>query len=95
MREQLIPILRLEEFYDLSENGRPCDGNEDELLVIVRGEKRSVAIPVDDILGQQQVTIKPLQGYAKDIKAGAGWALLGSGETALVLDCIRLDNSGA
>ncbi len=95
VREELIPILRLEEFYHLNDKEGPPNGNGDELLVIVRGEKRAVAIPVDDILGQQQVTIKPLQGYAKDIKAGAGWALLGSGETALVLDCIRLDHVGA
>jgi len=88
VREELIPILRLEEFYHLKNSERP---KEQELLIIVRSERRPVAIPVDDVLGQQQVTIKPLQGHAKSIRAGAGWALLGSGETALVLDCVRLD----
>jgi len=91
VREELIPILRLEQFYHLSDPPRSADDN---LLVIVKSERRSVAIPVDEVLGQQQVTIKPLQGHAKGIRAGAGWALLGSGETALVLDCMRLDQEG-
>ena len=95
VREDLIPVLRLEQFYHMDQIAVSggCPGGE--LLVIVRSEKRSVAIPVDSILGQQQVTIKPLQGYAKDIRAGAGWALLGSGETALVLDCMRLEQAEA
>ncbi len=92
VREELIPILRLEQFYQQEDQHDP---REEQLLVIVRSERRPVAIPVDEVLGQQQVTIKPLQGHATDIKAGAGWALLGSGETALVLDCIRLDQSAA
>ncbi len=91
VREELIPILRLEQFYHLDNSKRSVDDN---LLVIVKSERSSVAIPVDEVLGQQQVTIKPLQGHAKEIRAGAGWALLGSGETALVLDCMRLDQEG-
>ena len=87
VRDELIPIVRLEEFFRLEEDERDLHSR---LLVIVRGERGGLAIPVDEIIGQQQVTIKPLQGHAKDIKAGAGWALLGSGDTALVLDTRRL-----
>jgi two-component system chemotaxis sensor kinase CheA len=87
VRDALIPIVRLEDFFHLEKDERDLNSR---LLVIVRGERRGLAIPVDEIIGQQQVTIKPLQGHAKDIKAGAGWALLGSGDTALVLDTRRL-----
>jgi two-component system chemotaxis sensor kinase CheA len=87
VRDELIPIVRLEEFFHLEKDERELSSR---LLVIVRGERGGLAIPVDEIIGQQQVTIKPLQGHAKDIKAGAGWALLGSGDTALVLDTRRL-----
>ena len=92
VREELIPVIRLDQFYGLMGPPRRSTGDK-PLFVIVRSARSSVAIPVDDVLGQQQVTIKPLQGHAKEIRAAAGWALLGSGEAALVLDCMRLSTA--
>jgi len=44
------------------------------------------------VIGQQQVTMKSLQGQLKDIRAGSGCALLASGDVAIALDCERLVN---
>jgi len=113
VRDDLVPIFSLREFYRLEDERSvyPGDGQTEApeehclaekidpagdvpLLLIVQAGDRPLAIPVDDIAGQQQVTIKPLQGQARSIRAGAGWALLGSGATALVLDCARIAEGG-
>lgn len=107
VRDELVPVFSLGDFYRLN-GDREATGMHGEkdlesgmeqqddvpLLLIVQAGDRSLAIPVDDVAGQQQVTVKPLQGQAKAIRAGAGWALLGSGSTALVLDCARIAERG-
>jgi chemotaxis protein histidine kinase CheA len=44
-----------------------------------------VALPVDEVMGQQQVTLKPLTGHLSAIRAGAGCAVLPSGDVAIAL----------
>lgn len=60
------------------------------LYVIVRGDKQRVAIVVDELIGQQQVLMRPLQGYLSSIRGVTGCALLASGEVGLLLDISHL-----
>jgi len=87
VRKKLTPICRLQRFYEEAGEDRPLP---EQILVVVQTAKGTVGVPVDDIIGQQQVTIKPLQGQVQTIRAGAGYALLGSGEVAIALDCESL-----
>lgn len=87
LRDELTPVCRLQRFYEEAGDGRPL---AEQILVVVQTATGMLGIPVDEIVGQQQVTMKPLQGQVQDIRAGAGYALLGSGEVAIALDCERL-----
>jgi two-component system chemotaxis sensor kinase CheA len=87
VRDELMPVCRLQRFYEEAGEERPL---VEQIVVVVRTTKGILGVPVDDILGQQQVTMKPLQGQVQDIRAGAGYALLSSGEVAIALDCERL-----
>lgn len=87
VRDELTPVCRLQHFYE--EGGEECPLVE-QVLIVVQTTRGMLGVPVDEILGQQQVTMKPLQGQIKNIRAGAGYALLGSGEVAIALDCERL-----
>lgn len=60
------------------------------LFVIVGKQATRVAIQVDELVGQQQVLIRPLQGYLSGIRGATGCALLGSGDVGLVLDVGRV-----
>ncbi len=84
VRDVLIPVLRLEDFYGETVDHKPLTG---EVVVLVRTSRGELAFPVDEIVSQQQVTMKPLQGQLKQIRAGAGCAMLGSGDVAIALDC--------
>lgn len=87
VRDDLVPVCRLQRFYGEAGEERPLF---EQILVVVQTTRGMLAVPVDEIVGQQQVTMKPLQGQIRDIRAGASYALLGSGEVAITLDCERL-----
>jgi two-component system chemotaxis sensor kinase CheA len=87
VRDELTPVCRLRRFYDELSEEPPLD---EQVLVVVQTSGGMLGVPVDEIVGQQQVTMKPLKGQAESIRAGAGYALLGSGEVAISLDCERL-----
>jgi two-component system chemotaxis sensor kinase CheA len=87
VRDELTPVCRLPRFYQEAGDERSL---VEQILVVVRTTKGMLGVPVDEIVGQQQVTMKPLQGQVQEIRAGAGYALLGSGEVAIALDCERL-----
>ncbi len=90
VRDELLPVCRLRQFYE--ETGAPARPLTEQIMVAVRTSKGVLGLPVDEVIGQQQVTMKSLQGQLKDIRAGSGCALLASGEVAIALDCERLVN---
>ena len=88
VRDTLVPVLWLHRYYG--------DGNVDESLdgrtvVVVQARGRAVALPVDALIGNQQVMLKPLPLLLSTIRAAAGCGMLRSGDVALALDCDRLD----
>ncbi len=87
VRDELTPVCRLERFYNDVCERRPL---VEQVLVVVQTSNGMLGLPVDEIIGQQQVTMKPLQGQVQDVRAGASYALLGSGDVAITLDCERL-----
>ena len=89
LRGNMIPIVRLDRFFDQLE-AEPEDPNAQPILVVFSTATGSIAVPVDEVLDRQQVVMKPLVGQLASVRASWGCALLGTGEVALVLDCERL-----
>jgi two-component system chemotaxis sensor kinase CheA len=56
------------------------------LLLVVEVDEQSTALAVDELIGQQQVLIHPLQGYLTDVQGVSGCVLLGEGDVGMVLD---------
>ena len=89
LRGTMIPIVRLDEFFNEATHG---EGRKPvpPILVVFNTATGPIAIPVDEVLDRQQVVMKPLVGKLASVRASWGCALLGTGEVALVLDCERL-----
>jgi len=83
LRDMTLPLLRLSRFFGADDSS----GSMDCYYVIVVGlaEKR-VGILVDDLLGQQDIVIKPLGDTFKGVRGVSGAADLGDQRTILVLD---------
>lgn len=81
--EELVPIQALTGDADR-------DVSQESLLLVVETGERGVALAVDELIGQRQVLIQPLQGYLTDIQSVSGCAMLGEGDVGMVLDLNRI-----
>ncbi len=87
MRGQHIPVIRLSDVFDLpTQRIEPWEG----ILVCVETEAGRIAIMVDELVGRQQVVIKPLGKSLAKLKEITGGAILGSGDIALILNVDEL-----
>ena len=82
-RGQHLPILRLYELFGTK--GAQTD-LEKGLLVVVEADGRQVGLFVDDLLGQQQISIKSLEKNFRRVPGVAGATILGDGRVGLILD---------
>ena len=83
LRENTLPLLRLDKFFDLDNANKP--GSSFYVVVVGAAEKR-LGIVVDDLLGQQDIVIKSLGSVFEGLKGVSGAADLGDQRTILVLD---------
>ena len=83
LRGNVIPIIRMNEVLDVE----PLEEKPDSLTVVIisKGEKM-VGLVVDNLIGQQEIVIKPLGKYININKIISGATILGDGEVALILD---------
>ncbi|HHY70774.1 MAG TPA: chemotaxis protein CheA [Thermoanaerobacterales bacterium] len=87
LRGNVIPIIRLSRALDIKKQ----DENPENLtLVVVKKGEKDIGLAVDDLIGQQEIVIKTLGNFFKDIKFIAGATILGNGEVALILDINKL-----
>ncbi len=83
LRGTVIPLIRLNQLIDV-ESASPEDGNL--TVVIVKKGDKMAGIVVDELRGQQEIVIKSLGKYIKQVKFISGATILGDGEVALILD---------
>lgn len=86
IRGECYPIIRLHEIYEVQ--AQTTELTEGVVIRIGTGEKQACLF-VDEILGGQQVVIKPLPKYitkVKKISGISGCTLLGDGSISLILD---------
>lgn len=83
LREQTLPLLRLERLFRVERVG--INPGEQYVVVVGSAEKR-LGIVVDDLLGQQDIVIKPLGPAFRTLRGISGAADLGDQRTILVLD---------
>lgn len=88
LRGRFIPVCRLERFFTGMRNDMPP--LTDMVSLIFETSTGLIAVPVDEVMDRQQVVMKPLEGTLTRLRASWGFALLSTGEVAMVLDCERL-----
>ncbi len=92
-RGQHLPILRLYEQFGAE---GAVTNLEKGLLVVVEADGRQVGLFVDDLQGQQQISIKSLEKNFRRVAGVAGATILGDGRVGLILDIsglIRVNNA--
>jgi two-component system chemotaxis sensor kinase CheA len=85
-RGEIVPLLYLSQLLEVSDEqlGR-------EAIIVEIGQKKT-ALVVEELLGQQEIVVKPLDKYLRRVPYLGGATILGSGEVALILDMHGLAN---
>ena len=94
VRDSLVPVLHLGRLLGLDGKGAPCNGNggssREKLAVVVASQEKRQCLLVDELLGKEEIVIKSLGGWLRNIQGVAGGAILGDGTVGLILDVAGL-----
>jgi two-component system chemotaxis sensor kinase CheA len=86
-RGHLMPLIRLGEVFHVESEARhPWEG----LVVAVEHKNEQKALLLDELVGKEEVVIKNLGGYLKNVKGLAGGAIMGDGRVGLIVDIAGL-----
>ncbi|TCI27418.1 chemotaxis protein CheA [Exiguobacterium sp. SH3S2] len=80
-RGQLVPLVYLKEIF-----GIDSETKSQFPVVVVRKGNKLVGVVVNDLIGQQEIVMKPLGTYLEGIPAISGATILGDGRVALIVD---------
>ncbi len=86
-RDSVIPLLRLQEVFMVSQNGNTSDT---EYMVLVGAGEKRFGLVVDRLIGQEEVVIKSLGDYLGNIPGIAGGTITGDGRVRLIVDCANI-----
>lgn len=85
-RDETIPVLRINEIFKLK---LPVEPRNLKFLVLASAGPKSVGFLVEELIGEQDVVIKPLADHVFKSRGLAGSTILGDGTIALVLDVME------
>ena len=94
VRDNLIPLIRLDQLLRLNggSNGHKDKKPWERLVVVVENQERKMCLLVDELVSQEEIVIKNLGGWLKDVKGIAGSTIMGDGKVGLILDISEIFN---
>jgi two-component system chemotaxis sensor kinase CheA len=107
LRDVVLPLLRLNKAFRIRddesqiENVSPESHNDSKdilsdhgkFVVVIGLAEKKIGLVVDNLLGQQEIVIKPLGRYLVKTPGFAGATTLGDGRVVLILDVVGLIES--
>ena len=87
IRGECYPLLRLSEKYNLQD---AVSNVEDGVMLLLEYEGTSLCVLIDELIGTQEIVVKPIPDYIKKVKGLSGCTQLGDGSIALIIDAAGL-----
>jgi two-component system chemotaxis sensor kinase CheA len=85
LRGEVLPFIRLRDLFKLPHSS----GGRENIIVVQYGSDRA-GLVVDNLHGELQAVIKPLNSMFKSLRGIGGSTILGSGDIGLILDIPQL-----
>ncbi len=85
VRERALPVFFLSDWL-VNDPGYSADRKGTAHVVVVNSGGRSIGFVVDQLIGQEEVVIKPLGAKLQGLDGLAGATITGDGKIALILD---------
>jgi two-component system chemotaxis sensor kinase CheA len=86
LRGETLPIFRLSTLFG---DSRAEQGEKSFVVIVSVGGTRTGFV-VDELLGQEEVVIKPLADYVQDKSGFSGATIIGDGRISLILDVYEM-----
>ena len=83
IRGECYPFLRLSEKYNLEDAVKSV---EDGVMLLLEYEGNTLCVLIDELIGTQEIVVKPIPAYVKKVHGISGCTQLGDGSIALILD---------
>ncbi len=91
IRDNFYPIIRAKELFCMEQG---CDNIEEGILMWVEAGEHSYCLFVDELMGEQQIVVKPLPNYINSFGVKnygiSGCSILGDGSISIILDVINV-----
>ncbi len=84
-----LPLISLAEslhIVELSQRVTPLISDKPLYILIIKSDTNRVAVIVDQIVGSEEIVVKPMPEYFKQIKNFSGTSILGDGAIAMIID---------
>ena len=89
--DSFYPIIRAKDVFQMEQG---CDNIEEGILMWVEAGERSYCLFVDELLGEQQIVVKPLPNFVNNFGIKnygiTGCSILGDGSISIILDIANL-----
>jgi two-component system chemotaxis sensor kinase CheA len=83
IRGECYPVLRLSQKYHLEDAvTKIVDG----VMLLLEYEGKTLCVLIDELIGTQEIVVKPIPPYVKKVHGISGCTQLGDGSIALILD---------
>lgn len=89
IRGECYPVVRLHKLFRVKPRVTEMS---DGILVVVEDDNGGICLFADALVGEQQVVVKALPAYIKQIRGVAGCTLLGDGSISLIVEIGTLIN---
>ncbi|MBK1810074.1 chemotaxis protein CheA [Clostridium sp. YIM B02505] len=83
IRGKTYELIRLSNYFSIS---GVRDSNKEGIVIMTEYESKIKCVFVDELLGEQQIVIKPLPEMFKNLKYITGCTIMGDGTISLIID---------
>ena len=87
LRGKLLPVLRLTDILGLpGSSARDADEGQAVQMMVLKVGSQRYGLVVDQVLDSEEIVVKPLPSFVKDVRSYAGATIMGDGKVAMILD---------
>jgi two-component system chemotaxis sensor kinase CheA len=87
LRGEILPLAKLWQVFEIK---GAMEKPEDGILLVVNAGGRKAGLLIDEVLGNQQIVIKPLSEFLGKVDGVSGCSILGDGTVSFIIDTGRL-----
>jgi len=92
LRDEIVPLVPLGKFLKF-ENILDTNNTDQSYALIVRTHSQSMGILINEVIGQQQVFVRPLTGLLSQFPWISGSTILSNGEPAVIVNTKEIANN--